>query len=191
MVQIFLLILLLLMPVYSEAAYTIYLKNGSEISGVNSYEKKGGEVIIYFGGGSIGVPEKDIVKIESTEGPEKDFTQEEVSVPVPEAEKSSTSAPPVPAEEPAVSETADRASKLQADLDAINAELGIIEGNESSIKASLEEKATSRQNWNPYQSRYLQQEAEPLQKELSTIQQRKSELLQRRAYIEGELQSLR
>jgi hypothetical protein len=189
MVQIFLLILFLLLPVSSEAAYTIYLKNGSEISGVYSYEKKGGEVIIYFGGGSMGIPEKDIVKIESTAAPEKDFSKEEVTVP--EAEKTAPSVPPVPAGEPAVSETADRASKLQADLDAINAELGIIEGNESSIKASLEEKATSRQNWNPYQSRYLQQEAEPLQKELSTIQQRKSELLQRRAYIEGEMKSLR
>ena len=189
MVQIFLLILILLLPVSSEAAYTIYLKNGSEISGVYSYEKKGGEVIIYFGGGSIGIPEKDIVKIESTEAPEKDFSKEEVTVP--EAEKSALPVPPVPAGEPAVSETADRASKLQADLDAINAELGIIEGNESTIKAALEERTSSRQNWNPYQYRYLQQEVEPLQQELSTIQQRKGELLQRKAYIEGELKSLR
>ncbi len=132
MVQIFLLILFLLLPVSSEAAYTIYLKNGSEISGVYSYEKKGGEVIIYFGGGSMGIPEKDIVKIESTEAPEKDFSKEEVTVP--EAEKTAPSVPPVPAGEPAVSETADRASRLQADLDAINAELGIIEGNESTYK---------------------------------------------------------
>jgi len=189
MVQIFLLILILLLPVSSEAAYTIYLKNGSEISGVYSYEKKGGEVIIYFGGGSIGIPEKDIVKIESTEAPEKDFSKEEVTVP--EAEKSALPVPPVPAGEPAVSETADRASKLQADLDAINAELGIIEGKESTIKAALEERTSSRQNWNPYQYRYLQQEAESLQQELSTIQQRKGELLQQKAYIEGEMKSLR
>jgi hypothetical protein len=189
MVQIFLLIFILLLPVSSNAAYTIYLKNGSEISGINSYEKKGGEVIIYFGGGSIGILEKDIVKIESTEAPEKDFTQEEVAVP--ETEKSAPSVPPVPAEEPAVSETADRANKLQADLDAINAELRSVEDRESTIKAALEEKASSRQNWSPYQYRYLQQEAEPLQEELSTIQQRKGELLQRKAYIEGELQSLR
>jgi hypothetical protein len=191
MAQIFLLILTLLLPISSEAAYTIYLKNGSEISGVNSYEKKSGEVIIHFGGGSIGIPEKDILKIESIEAPEKDFTQEEVSLPVPEAEKGAPSVPPVPAEEPAVSETADRASKLQADLDAINAELRTVEDKESSIKDDLEEKMSSRQNWNPYQYRYLQQGLEPLQQELSTIQQRKGELVQRRAYIEGELKSLR
>jgi prefoldin subunit 5 len=90
-----------------------------------------------------------------------------------------------------VSETADRASKLQADLDAINAELRTVEDKESSIKDDLEEKMSSRQNWNPYQYRYLQQGLEPLQQELSTIQQRKGELVQRRAYIEGELKSLR
>ena len=189
MVQIFLLILFLLLPVSSEAAYTIYLKNGSEISGVYSYEKKGGEVIIYFGGGSIGILEKDIVKIESAETPEKDFTKEEGTLQ--EAEKSAPSVPSIPAEEPAVSETADRANKLQADLDAINAELRNIEETEASIKASLEEKTSSRQNWNPYQYRYLQQEAKPLQQEISSIQQKKGELLQRKAYIEGELQSLR
>jgi hypothetical protein len=188
MVQIFLLILFLLLPVSSEAAYTIYLKNGSEISGVSSYEKKGGEVIIYFGGGSMGIPEKDIVKIESTEAPEKDFSKEEVTVP--EAEKTAPSVPPVPAGEPAVSETADRASKLQADLDAINAELGIIEGNESTIKAALE-KTNSRQTWNPYRLRYLQREVQRLQQGLSTIQQKKGELLQRKAYIEGEMKSLK
>jgi hypothetical protein len=188
MVQIFLLILILLLPVSSEAAYTIYLKNGSEITGVYSYEKKGGEVIIYFGGGNVGIPEKDIVKIESTEAPEKDFTKE---VTEREADKSAPSEPPVPAGEPTVSETADRTSKLQADLDAVNAELRTVEDNESAIKAALEEKTSSRQNWNPYQYRYLQQAAEPLQQELSTIQQKKGELLQRKAYIEGELKSLR
>ena len=188
MVQIFLLIFILLLPVSSEAAYTIYLKNGSEISGVYSYEKKGGEVIIYFGGGSIGIPEKDIVKIESTEAPEKDFTKE---VTEQEADKSAPSEPPVPAGEPTVSESTDRASNLQADLDAVNAELRTVEGNESAITAALEEKTSSRQNWNPYQYRYLQQTAEPLQQELSTIQQKKGELLQRKAYIEGEMKSLR
>src|SRR4030067_2307224 len=100
MVQIFLLILFLLLPVSSEAAYTIYLKNGSEISGVYSYEKKGGEVIIYFGGGSMGIPEKDIVKIESTAAPENDFSKEEVTVPATEKPTRAT----VPAEEPPATE---------------------------------------------------------------------------------------
>jgi hypothetical protein len=187
MVQIFLLIFILLLPVSSDAAYTIYLKNGSEISGVSSYEKKGGEVIIYFGGGSIGIPEKDIMKIESTEATEEDFTKEEVTTPATEK----PAPPAVTAEEPPVTETTDRVDKLQADLDAVTTELRTVEGNEANIKAALEEKKSSRQTWNPYQYRYLQQEAEPLQEELSAIQQKKGELLQRKAYIEGELKSLR
>lgn len=186
MINIFLLILILLLPVSSEAAYTIRLKNGSEISGVNFYEKKGGEVIIYFGGGSMAIPEGDVVKIESTEAPEKDFTIEQM--PAPEIEK--TAPPASPAEEPAITEKTDRMNRLQAELDAINAELSTVDDKETSIKATLEEKTTSRQNWNPYQYRYLQQEVGPLQQELSKIQHRKGELLQRKAYIEGEMRSL-
>jgi len=190
MVNIFLLILILLLPVSSEAAYTIYLKNGSEITGVNSYEKKGGEVVIHFGGGSMGIPEQDILKIESTEAPEKDFTTEQMTTPETAPETEKPAPPAAPAEEPATTEKTDRANRLQAELDAINAELSTVEGNETDIKATLEEKTTGRQNWSPYQYRYLQQEVEPLQKELSTIQQRKGELLQRKAYIEGEMRSL-
>ena len=186
MIQILLLILLLLMPSYSEAAFTIYLKNGSEISGVSSYEKRAGEVIIYFGGGSIGIPEKDIAKIEETGASEKDFTTEQTTPP--ETEKPAI--PAAPAEEPATAEKTERANRLQAELDAINAELSTVESHETNITATLEEKTASRQNWNPYQHRYLQQELEPLQQELSTIQQKKGELLQRKAYIEGEMRSL-
>jgi predicted RNase H-like nuclease (RuvC/YqgF family) len=186
MIQILLLILLLLMPVYSEAAFTIYLKNGSEISGVGSYEKRAGEVIIYFGGGSIGIPEKDIVKIEETSAPEKDFGKEEA----PEAEAGKAPAE-VHAEEPAVTEKTERANTLQADLDAIDAELKSVEDKEASVKASLDEKLSQKSRYNVYQMRYLEQEIEPLQQELSTIQQKKSELLQQRALKEGELRSLK
>src|SRR4030043_213672 len=67
MIQILLVILILLLPASSEAAYKIYLKNGSVISGVHSYEKKGGEVTVYFSRGSMAVSEKDILKIVETE----------------------------------------------------------------------------------------------------------------------------
>jgi predicted RNase H-like nuclease (RuvC/YqgF family) len=186
MVHIFLLILILLLPASSEAAYKIYLKNGSVITGVSSYEKKGGEITIFFGGGSLGIPEKDIVKIEETEAPEKDFGKEEA----PGAEVGKAPAE-VPAEEPAISEKTERADALQADLDAVNAELKTVEDNEARVKASIDEKLSQRSRYNVYQMRYLEQEIEPLQQELSTIQQKKGELLQRKAYREGELRSLK
>jgi hypothetical protein len=173
------------MPAYSEAAYKIYLKNGSEISGVSSYEKRAGEVIIYYGGGSIGIPEKDIVKIEETGAPEKDFGKEET----PEAVAGKAPAE-VPAEEPAVTEKTERANTLQADLDAINTELKSLQDNEASMKASIDEKMSVRSRYNPYQRYIIEKDIEPLQEELSTIQQKKLQLLQRKAYIEGEMKSL-
>lgn len=180
MVQIILLILLLLLPASSEAAYKIYLKNGSVIAGVSSYEKRGGEITIYFGGGSLGIPEKDIAKIEETEAPEKDFSKKAV----PETETGKVA----PAEEPAVTE---RTNTLQADLDAVNSELKTVEDNEARVKASIDEKLSQRSRYNVYQQKYLEKEMEPLQQELSKIQQEKADLLQRKAFIEGELRSLR
>jgi len=187
MVPILLLIFILFLPASSQAAFTVYLNNGSEISGVSSYDKHGGQVIIYFGGGSMGIPEKDVLKIESSDAPEKNFSKEETATP--EAEKPAPSA--APAQESAPAEQTDKVNRLQTELDAINAELGTIETNEANIKAALEEKTSSRQNWSPYQSRYLQQAIEPLQQELSTMEQRKGELLQRKSDIEGEMRSLR
>jgi hypothetical protein len=174
------------MPAYSEAAYKIYLKNGSEISGVSSYEKRGGEVIVYFGGGSIGIPEKDIVKIEETESPEKDFGKEEAP-----GQEVGKAPPEAPAEEPAVSEKTEKMDALQTDLDAVNAELKTVEVDEDRVKASLDEKLGQRSRYNVYQQKYLEQEIEPLRQELLQIQQKKGELLQRKAYIEGSLRSLK
>lgn len=57
----------------ADAAYRIYLKNGSTIKGVSHYEKSEGEIKFYFEGGMIGIPEADILKIESGKGPVKDF----------------------------------------------------------------------------------------------------------------------
>ncbi|TAL28700.1 MAG: hypothetical protein EPN94_00220 [Nitrospirae bacterium] len=63
----------LLLTSSADAAYTIYLKNGSVITGVSRYEKSGGEIKFYFGGGIIGIPEADILKIEGGKEPVKDI----------------------------------------------------------------------------------------------------------------------
>ena len=183
MIHILLFFLILSLPSYSEAAYKIYLKNGSVITGVSMYEKQGTQYTIYFGGGSMGISEAEILKIEETESPEKDFRQKEI--PETEAEQ----APAVPFEEPIPSEKADRASSLKAELEAVEAELKTVEENEARVTASINEKK-SRSRSNVYQFRLLQKEIEPLEEELSTIQQKKTELLQRRAFLEGELRYL-
>ncbi len=48
----------LLLPLAAEAAYKIYLKNGSVISGASSYEKEGDEIKLQIGGGSMSIPAK-------------------------------------------------------------------------------------------------------------------------------------
>lgn len=48
----------------SFAAYDVYLKNGSVIRGVERYEKADGEMMLVLPAGSVGVPEKEILKIE-------------------------------------------------------------------------------------------------------------------------------
>ena len=187
MIHIFLLILILLFPAYSEAAYKIYLKNGSIITGVSSYTKKGGEFTLYIGGGIFGVSENDILKIEETEAPEKDFRSKEIS------EKREEAAAPAeaPTERPADREKAARVDSLQADLDAINSELKPVEENETRLKALIEEKLASKTRYNPYQRYLIEKQIEPLQQELSQVQEKKGELLQRKAYTEGELRSLK
>ncbi|GAB4408897.1 MAG: hypothetical protein OHK0032_04370 [Thermodesulfovibrionales bacterium] len=180
MVQILLFILILLLPAYSSAAYKVYLKNGSVISGVSSYDKRNGEVTVYFGGGSIGISEKDILKIEEAEVPEKDFRIREVP-------EKAEEAPPV--KEPVADKSA-RVAALRAELEAINSEIKDVEGQEAKVVASINEKRGRRFKYNIYQLRQMEKEVEPLQQELFAIQQKKAELTQRKASIEGEIRAL-
>lgn len=62
----------------ADAAYKIYLKNGSTIKGVNRYEKSEGEIKFYFEGGMVGIPEADILRIESSKEPIKDIKPAEI-----------------------------------------------------------------------------------------------------------------
>lgn len=181
--NILLFILIFLLPAHLEAAYKIYLKNGSVITGASSYEKKGGEYIINFGAGSLGISEADVLKIEKTEAPELEFTPKEM----PEEEGKEREKPP--AEVP--SEDKDEKIKvLRTELDNIDSELKGIEATEEKLKASIEEKRGEKLKWNPYQRHLLDREIQPLQEELSKIQERKTELLQRKAYIEGQMRTI-
>lgn len=183
MIQLFLIILILLLPVYSDAAYKIYLKNGSVISGVSSFEKKAGEVTVYFNGGSIGISEKDIVKIEETGAPERDFRSQEIPEKQEKPEAAASS-------KESSSDKSARVSALRTQLESITSEIKTTEEEEARITASINEKRGKRFKYNIYQLRQLEKEVEPLQQELFTIQQKKGELLQRRASIEGELKAM-
>lgn len=183
MVYILVLIFALLLPFPADAAYTIYLRNGSAISGVSSYEKNDGQVTIYFGGGSMGVSEKDILKIEETGAPEKDFrtpgvsgTREEVTpVAPPAVEAGNKSA---------------RRDALQGELDTVNSELKAVEEDEARIVTSINDRRGARLSYNALQLRQLESDLAPLRQELSDIQVKKGALYQRRTTLESEIQSL-
>lgn len=48
------------------AAYRFVLKNGSVLDGISSYECAGREYRFQYGGGSIGIPKKDVLRIEKS-----------------------------------------------------------------------------------------------------------------------------
>jgi len=186
MIQILLVILILLLPASSEAAYKIYLKNGSVISGVRSYEKKGGEVTVYFSGGSMAISEKDILKIEGTETPEEDLQTKE---PGKEEKQERPEDAVVPSQAP-VDDKSARVNALMADLDAVNIEIRAVEAEEARLVASINEKR-GKKFYNITQLRQIEKDTAPLQQELVSIQQKKADLIQRKASIEGELRALR
>ena len=182
MVQALLFLFILLLSLPADAAYTIYLRNGSTISGVSSYERKDGEVTISFGGGSMGIPEKDIAKIEETEVPEKDFRTPTVS-------GGQEETPPAPIA-PEAGDKSERRETLQAQLDEVNSEIQAADAEEARLVKAINERKGSRLTYNSLQLRQLEADLAPLQQELSDIQVKKGGLLQQKSSIEGELRTL-
>ncbi len=181
MFVVFLLIFVLLLPVTSEATYKVFLKNGSVISGITSYEKKNGDVNIFFGGGSMGIPEKDILRIEETEAPEKDFRTKET----PETQTQETT-PAAPPTQGTVDNSA-RINEFKTELDSVNAELSATEAEEARLVKAINDRKSVRLSYNTQQLRQLDSDLAPLQQQLSDIQVKKGTLMQRKATIEAEI----
>lgn len=182
MIQIVLLILILLIPFPTEAAYKIYLQDGSVISGVGFYEKKGSDVALYFKDGSMWVTEKDIVKIEETESaafyvfPEQEQATQDIVTIIPSGEPTS--------EEPSRMET------LRADVEALNKEIREANLEESRLVILINEKLSNKTAWNQYQVRQMENELKPYQDDLRAVQQKKIELIEKKGSLENEISQL-
>lgn len=176
-------VLILLVSASADAAYKIYLKNGSVISGVSSYEKKDGEVLIQLGGGSMGIPEKDILKIEESGVSEKDFTTREST----DGQKEAPSKPLKGSE----NDKRSRFSALQAEYDAVISEIRTAEGEETRLVNAINEKTGQRTKYNVYQLKQLEKEIEPLKQELEGARNKKAELVKRKNALEDEMKALR
>ncbi len=189
MKKIILVILILLLPVYASAAYKIYLKNGSVIKGVSSYQEKGKEVTIYFGTGSMMIPKENILRIQHTESADSEFVPEEREEGQQKQEKAGEAAPPAQAPEPAADRNA-RIDELKAQLDSVNSEIASAQEREAQLTASINEKTGSRFHYNLIQIKQLEKELEPLRQDLTDVQQRKAELIKQRDDIQAELRSM-
>jgi hypothetical protein len=189
MKKICLIVLILLLPAYSYAAYKIYLKNGSALSGVISYREGGGEVYLYFSSGSMTIRKNDILKIE-----EKEYTETEAPVTAPDTveKKESPDARQAPSQVPQRGdERTAKVSALEAEMDSVSNGLRETEEQEAGLVAAINEKTGRRSSYNLIQMRQLEKELEPLRNDLSAVQQKKAALMQRKAALEDEIRSTR
>ena len=182
MLAIFLWVLILLFPVCSDAAYKVYLKNGSVISGVSSYEKNNGDVNIFFGGGSMGIPLKDILKIEETEAPEMDFRMKQ-------GPEGSEVAPPPPLPTEAIDKSP-QVNSLKAQIESVGAELKAAEAEEADLTQRINDRKSVRLTYNSLQLKQLESDLAPLRQQLSDVQMKKGALLQKKADLEAQLKAI-
>jgi hypothetical protein len=205
MKKIIFLVAVLLIPVCASAAYTIYLKNGSVISDVRTYNEAGGEISVYFQTGTMVIPRSDILRITgeetpenaATEGtpetPEMQGTQENGEKRIPAGQREiregqePSGASPLP-EGTGENKNA-RLGEVKSELDSVYAEIRTVEADEAKLVKEINEKS-SKPVYNSYQANQLRQETGPLQQELAGVQQKKEELRQRKNALEDELRSL-
>ena len=192
---LFLLLCIFLFPIPSMAEYKFYLKNGSVMTG-RGYETKGNEVIIQLDNGNLGIPLRDIHKIEETatsevpiEGTIHAPKQEGVEIPMSSAEQEIKTGEGVLEKAPAFDNTA-RLSELRAEIDSLASDLTALEEEEKKTQQSIDTMSKRRFKYNRIQMMQLQNDLEPLQQQLYSTQQKKGELLQRKAYLHGEINAL-
>ena len=183
-ILIFLFAIFILLPITSDAAYKIYLKNGSEIKGVSNYEKSGGEIRFYFRGGMVGIPEADILKIESSEEP-----AEEIKAP---EEKQKPMEPEVRGEMPGFEraeetpelkkqpdEKADEIAQKEAELKKTEEDLKrtmvrIQNLWDKSLKGTITSEERSMLQQNMVKKRKLEDDKKRLEDELKALREKRS-----------------
>lgn len=207
MKKILFIVLILLIPVYAAAEYKIHLKNGSVISEVRSYEEINGDVIVYFGTGSMTISRKDILKISGKEPAEKETQKTDVTdiqqrqertERAPDQSQSRTQPQEQPRtqsqEQPRIQESgSDKSNQIDAlrtELQSVISEIKAAEEQETSLVTTINQKTGRRFSYNLIQIKQLEKEVEPLKQELYAVQQKKAELVQRKSSIESELRLL-
>ena len=142
---VFSILLLLVFCASPAVAYDVYLKNGSVIRDVKTYEEVDGEVRLYFMGGVVSVPEEDIDRIEGEGGPLGEEIEAEMpGKPVPPASERPPRGPesPRPDVKPEVRPSAEEA--LKGKLEQIQKRLQEIKVKEDEADTLNEEYRRAR-----------------------------------------------
>lgn len=199
MKKILFIVLILLIPVCAAAEYKIYLKNGSVISEVRSYEKMNGDVILYFGAGSMTISQKDILKIGGTEPVEKETQKTDVTdiqqrqertERAPDQSQPRTQSQEQPRTQEPGNDKSNKIDALRTELQSVISEIKAAEEQEAGLVTTINQKTGRRFSYNLIQIKQLEKEVEPLKQQLYAVQQKKAELVQRKSSIESELRLL-
>lgn len=172
----------------ADAAYKIYLKNGSTIKGVNRYEKSEGEIRFYFGGGVVGIPEADILRIESSKEPIKDIKPTEIK-PAEELKEEKTKPPePETREDVPRSDRANEASDIKTQPAEPDKKDQEIARKESELRRVEGELLTTRAR---IQNLYINASSDAERSMLQQNMMRKRKLEDEKKRLEEELKALR
>ena len=179
----FFVILLLFIPFAAQADYTFFLKNGSEISAIQTYAEKGDAVTVYFSAGSMIISKQDILRIEGSEATLEDIAEEAQ----PDTQATKGKKEETAGRSQGSGAMNERKGALDNELDSVRTEIRAAEKQEMDLVTTINEKIGSDKSYNIIQRRQLEKEIEPLKNELSGVQNKKAELLQRRSTLEDQL----
>lgn len=211
---------LLIFYLPSEAAYKIYLKNGSVIKGISAYTEEGGMIRFHYGGGVVSLPVGDVLKIEETKAPLP--PAEEPVMAVPEAPEPSAPAPETPqapardaAREAALKENLARIEDRLREIEEKEAEAQRVEAEYDRVRLRIEllfqqgrraaaEAGRSQAEWfqflpvkerqwaqmNSIKKNQLESQLEALKQELEPLREEKERLEEEKSEVQDELRSI-
>ena len=187
------LFVLILLSGFAEAAFTVYLKSGSSISSIHSFEEEGDQVVLHVSGGQMKLPKADILKIVETEYSEATVSDSLSNTE--SAEESVTETDEQRSTEPSISradeEKGARLKELRTQFDSYQSDIRAVEAEEAQLIAqfnAIQEKRGTM--WNNYQIRQLERELMPLREKLQDVQKRKAELLDKRNMMADQIRAL-
>ncbi len=180
----FTLFFIFLLIAVTEADYKVYLKNGSTISGIISYQEMGNDLILYLDSGTMNISKNDVKKIEETATSFKNTgTEDEMPMDMKEDVLGTS-------EGKLIDDKVARWNKLKAERDSVISEIRSLEEQEAKLASLINKKRDEKKVYNVYQLRQLEKEINPLREELSDVQNKKATLIQRLKTIEDELTGL-